>query len=186
VLAAYARPDNALSVPEVAKGDSFAKYVFSALGRGAIGFAPFGVDRRGWNILGSAIPAAHARNFGLLAPIAPEIARLNFEGRLKTAVEGGGVPHQKLDFGEWQATISFGFPQYDGRRPPGTKDVHGAALVAALGPDEFLVTGMDASAVFEPRRCRIRADEEIPGPRVRKDGAWVPSRPWNGDETDSS
>ena len=118
--------------------------------------------------------------------MASEIARLNFEGRLKTAVEGGGQPQQELDFGEWQATVSFGFPQYDGRRPPGTKDVHGAALVAALGPDEFLVTGVDASVSFHApgglpgMRMQILSAEEV----TYKDGAWVTSRLWNGDETD--
>jgi hypothetical protein len=122
----------------------------------------------------------------VLAPVASEIARLNFEGHLKTAVEGGGQSQQELDFGEWQATVSFGFPQYDGRRPPGTKDVHGAALVAALGPDEFLVTGLDASVSFHApgrlpgMRMQILSAEEV----TYKDGTWVQSRLWNGDETD--
>ncbi len=40
------------------------------------------------------------------------------------------------------------FLQTDGRTAPGTKDAHGAALVAQLGPDEFLVTGVDVSISF--------------------------------------
>jgi Domain of unknown function (DUF5597)/Glycosyl hydrolases family 35 len=186
VLAAYTRPDNALCVPEVGKGDSFAKYLFAALGKGTIGFAPFGVDRRGWNILGNVAPAGHARNFALLSPIATEIARLNFEGRVKTAIEESGQAQQELDFGQWQATVSFGFPQHDGRRPPGTNDAHGAALVAQLGPDEFLVTGTDAAVSFHVpgrlpgMRMQILSAEE----GTYKNGAWVRSRLWNGDETD--
>jgi hypothetical protein len=186
VLRTYARADNALSVPEVAKSDSFAKYLFAALGQGAIGFAPFGVDRRGWNILGNTPAKAHAANFALIAPIAPEIARLNLEGRVRGAVEETGQVQQELDFGPWQATVSYGFPQHDGRRPPGTSDAHGAALVAQLGPDEFLVTGVDAAVSFHlpdrlpGMRMQILAAEE----GTYRDGAWVPSRRWNGDETD--
>jgi hypothetical protein len=75
-----------------------------------------------------------------------EIANFSFEGKLKTSIEEPGQSRQELDFGSWQATISYGFPQPDGRRPPGTPDAHGAALIAQLGPDEFLVTGVDAQA----------------------------------------
>jgi hypothetical protein len=115
-----------------------------------------------------------------------EIARLNFEGKLKTAVEEAGQSQQELDFGTWQATVSYGFPQHAGRRPPGTSDAHGAALVAQLGPDEFLVTGVDASISFHlPGR--------LPGLRMQiltaqegsyQNGTWKPARLWNGDETD--
>lgn len=186
VLAAYHRPDNPLLVPEIAKPDSFAKYDFLALGEGAVGIAPFGIDARGWNILGDAPATGHARNFGLLAPMVREIARLNFEGKLKTSVEEVGQAQQELDFGAWQATVSYGFPQPDGRRPPGTNDAHGVALVAQLGPDEFLVTGIDASVSFHlPGR--------LPGMRMQilsaeegsyQNGVWKPVRLWNGDETD--
>jgi hypothetical protein len=186
VLAAYRRPDNPLLVPEIAKTDPFAKYDFEALGDGAVGIAPFGVDPRGWNILGDSNAAAHARIFGLLAPMVREIAKLNFEGKLKTSVEQVGDAQQELDFGDWQATVSYGYPQYDGRRPPGNKDAHGVALVAQLGPDEFLVTGIDASVSFHlPGR--------LPGMRMQilsaqegayQNGVWKPVRLWNGDETD--
>ena len=178
VLAAYNRRDNPLLVPEIAKTDPFAKYDFEALGDGAVGISPFGVDPRGWNILGDSKAAAHARLFGLLAPMVREIARLNFEGKLKTSVEQTGQAQEELDFGDWQATIAYGFPQFDGRRPPGNKDPHGVALVAQLGPDEFLVTGIDASVSFHrPGR--------LPGMRMQilsaqegsfQNGTWKPVR----------
>jgi len=186
VLAAYHRPDNPLLVPEIAKPDSFAKYDFLALGEGAIGVAPFGVDPHGWNILGDVAAGGHARNFALLAPMVREIAKLNFEGQLKTSIEEPGETQQELDFGAWQATVSYGFPQQDGRRPPGTNAAHGVALVAQSGPDEFLVTGVDASVSFHnPGR--------LPGMRMQilsaeegsyDQGVWKPKRLWNGDETD--
>jgi len=186
VLAAYHRPDNPLLVPEIGKRDSFARYDFLALGEGAVGIAPFGVDPRGWNILGDAPAGAHARNFALLAPMVREIAALNFEGKLKTSIEEVGKAQQEMDFGSWQATISYGFPQQDGRRPPGTNDAHGVTLVAQLGQNEFLVTGVDVSVSFHlpgrlpGMRMQILAAEE----GSYQDGIWKPVRLWNGDETD--
>jgi len=186
VLAAYHRPDNPLLVPEIAKTDSFARYDFLALGEGALGIAPFGIDPRGWNILGDSAATAHSRNFALLAPMSREVAKLNFEGQLKTSMEEVGKAQQELDFGAWQATTSFGYPQYDGRRPPGTTSAHGVALVAQLGTDEFLVTGIDAAVSFHlPGR--------LPGTRMQilsaeegsfQSGVWKTIRLLNGDETD--
>ena len=186
VINTYRRPDNPLLIPEIGRTDSFAKFLFTALGEGGIGFAPFGVDQTGWNILGDEPIKAHARNFALLGPMDREIAKLNFEGKLKTSVEEPGQAQQELDFGAWQATVSFGFPQYDGRRPPGTPDAHGVALVAQLGPDEFLVTGVDASVSFHlPGRLpwlhmQILSAEE----GSYENGVWKMSRLLNGDETD--
>ncbi len=50
-MRAYHRPDNPLWIPETGRSDSFGKFFFYALGDGAIGFSPFGVDHSGWNIL---------------------------------------------------------------------------------------------------------------------------------------
>ncbi len=186
ILNTYNRPDNALWIPETGSGDSFAKFFFYALGQGAIGFSPFGIDRTNWTYTGEDGPKLHTENYALIAPMNREIARLNFDGKLKTAVEEPGSTSQELDFGPWQASVRFGFPQPDGRRPPGTSDHHGRALVAQISPDEFLVTGVDASIAFHvPGR--------LPGIRMQilraeegryEDGTWHMTRLWNGDQTD--
>jgi hypothetical protein len=182
----YNRPDNPLWIPETGRNDSYAKFLFYALGNGGMGFSPFGIDQSGWNILGDELPKAHSANFALLSPMSREIAQLNFDGKLKTTVEEPGQAEQELDFGAWQASISFGFPQNDGRRPPGTKDAHGVALVAQLGPDEFLVTGIDSSVSFHlpgkltGQRMQILSAEQ----GYYENGTWHKLRLWNGDETD--
>ena len=185
-MAAYHRPDNPLWIPETGRSDSFAKFFFYALGDGAIGFSPFGVDQSGWNLLGDEPWTAHARNYALIGPMDREIAQLQSEGKLKTAVEEPGHATQEIDFGSWQATVAFGFPQNDGRRAPGTKDAHGAALVAQLGPDEFLVTGVDASVVFHlpSKPAWIRSQILTAEQGTYENGQWKPVRLWNGDETD--
>lgn len=185
-LAAYHRADNPLWVPETGRSDNFGKFFFYAIGDGAIGFSPFGVDRTGWNILGDEPWSAHARNFALVGPIDREVARLEFEGKLKTAVEEPGEVTRELDFGEWKATVAFGFPQPDGRRPPGTKNAHAAAVVAQMGPDEFLVTGVDASVIFHlPGKLPWIHSQILTAEQgVYENGTWKPIRIWNGDETD--
>jgi Domain of unknown function (DUF5597)/Glycosyl hydrolases family 35 len=182
----YRRPDNPLWIPETGRSDSFGKFLFYALGEGAVGFSPFGVDRSGWNILGDEPWKAHARNFALIAPMSREIAQLEFEGKLKTAVEEPGQTAQEVDFGQWQATVAFGFPQPDGRRAPGTKDAHGSALIAQLGPDEFLVAAVDASVSFHlPGKLPwIRSEIVTAEQGIYENDGWKPQRLWNGDETD--
>jgi len=183
---AYHREDNPLWIPETGRDDSFAKLFFYALGDGALGFSPFGVDQSGWNILGDQPFKAHGYNFSLIGPMDSEIAQLQFDGKLKTAVEEAGQATQELDFGAWQATVSFGFPQPDGRRAPGTKDAHGSAVVAQLGPDEFLVTGIDTSVTFHlaGKLPWIHSQIATAQQGVYEDGKWKPLRLWNGDETD--
>ena len=190
VLAAYQRKDNPLFIPETGLGKNVGRYFFYALGRGAIGFSPFGVDYTDWTIRDGKLPYSMGENFALFAPMETEIARLNFEGRLQTAVEEKGTARQTLHFGDVDAIVSFGYPQSDGEVPPGTPDVQGRAMVAQLGPHEFLVTGFEASVSFRLAELRegkepteqleiLRADE---GQYV--DGIWHTARIWNGDQTD--
>ena len=185
-MAAYNRPDNPLWIPETGRSDSFAKFFFYAIGEGAIGFSPFGVDQSGWNILGDEKWTAHARNFALIGPMDGEIAQLEYDGMLKTAVEEPGTVAKEVDMGDWQATVAFGFPQMDGRRAPGTKDAHGAAVIGKLGPNEFLVTGMDASVTFHlPGKPAWMHSQIVKAEQgVYENGVWKPLRILNGDETD--
>lgn len=190
VIMTYHRSDNALFIPETGLSKDFGRYFFYALGKGAIGFSPFGVDYTGWSLRENKIPFGIADNFALFKPMADQIAQLNFDGKLQTAVEDKGAVRKTLHFGNVDATISFGYPQRDGELPPGTPDLRGRAMVAQLGPLEFLVTGFDASVDF---RLAAPADDKTTVEQLEilqadegqyKDGVWVTSRIWNGDQTD--
>ncbi|MFT4113139.1 DUF5597 domain-containing protein [Silvibacterium sp.] len=186
LLSTYARPDNPLLVPETGLGDDFAPGFFYALGKGAIGFSPFGTDQTAWTLHPGKLPEAHAENFALIEPLDRVLAKLNFEGKVQTAVEQEGQPEQTLTFGRWQALVGFGTRQRDGaQHAPGTKDYSGRALVAQLGPNEFLVTGIEARVTFylapgQQGHMQILKAEE----GTYDDETWTPTRIWNGDQTD--
>jgi hypothetical protein len=184
VLAAYARPDNALSVPEVAKGDSFASYVFSALGAARSASRRSESTGAAGTSWGSAVLATRAQLRIARAGCVGD-RRLNFEGRLKTAVEGGGQPQQELDFGDWQATVSFGFP----RMTAGGRRGRRTSTARPSSPR----SGPTSSRHGRGRQRQLPCPGGLPGLRMQilsaeevtyKDGAWVTSRLWNGDETD--
>ncbi len=232
ILDTYARPDNPLWVPETGSSDAYAPFFFAALGRGAIGFSPFGVDWTGWTYPRGSVPEAHAENYALLGPMDRTIAKLNYDGRVQTAIEVAGGVEQQLMFpagnaksadssaeqpvalanatipladagtpetraadaaGDWLADVRFGFPQRDGQPAPGTKTHAGRALIAQLGPNEFLLAGIDASIRFHRPgylpgiRMQILTAEEgyytpatVPGaPEL-----WHMTRILNGDQTD--
>ena len=186
VLSTYHRSDNVLWIPETGLGDAFAPELFYALGMGAIGFSPFATDQTSWSLKPGEIPKAHAANYALVGSMDRVIAKANYEGRLKTAVEEEGKPEQILDFGPWQALVTFGFPQRDGQQePPGTSQHSGRALVIQLGPDEFVVTGIDARVTFLRAPGATGHMQILRAEQGTYDGeTWKPLRIWNGDQTD--
>ncbi|WP_263373267.1 GH35 family beta-galactosidase [Granulicella aggregans] len=193
VVAAYHRSDNPLFIPETGIAKNFGRYFFYALGHGAIGFSPFGIDYTDWTLKKHEMPEFLSADYALIGPMQSEIAQFNLEGKLQTAVEDPAMARQQLHFGDVVATASFGFPQKDGEVPPGTADSHGRALVAQIdgkpGEYEFLATGFDASVTFtfSPEYGKahnaqleiLRAEEGN-----YENGVWKMTRIWNGDQTD--
>ena len=98
ILDTYNRPDNPLWIPETGQGNAFASFFFAALGRGAIGFSPFGIDRVNSRPTASNAPSAHAENYRLLNPMDRTVAKLNFAGQVQTAIEVAGGAEQELLF----------------------------------------------------------------------------------------
>lgn len=191
VISAYHRPDNALFVPENGNQPEFARYPFSVLGEGGIGFTVWGLDHV--NDRTDIEPASASsypelvpfeRTFRLLASMDREIARLTFEGKLKTAMEGEDVSTHTLRFGKWKAIATFG-RHNDGVRSASSQPT-GELLVAEIGPDEFLATGFDARIEFNlthpnlKERWQFMRVEE----GVYEDGHWKVHRLLNGDECD--
>lgn len=178
ILDTYGRPDNPLWIPETGQGGAYAPIFFAALGRGGIGFSPFGVDHTGWRPPAGEGPDAHAQNFELLHSMERTVAELNLAGRVQTVIEAAGGAEQELFWGRktaagplanatvplseagtpetrgadasgaWAADVRFGFPQRDGQPPPGNSDHLGRLLVAQTGPDEFLLCGFGGAVFF--------------------------------------
>ena len=189
VLELYHRDDNALFVPETSGGAAVARFFFSALGMQAIGYSPFGLDYSGT----PATPTAGARpqeealaptaqNYRLIAPMMRDVARLNFEGKLQAIAEEKDKPTQTLQFGKWNAAVSYGAARNG--RAGGNPEPIGRALVAQLKDDQFLVAGFSSRVDFRPtgtdqRRQFIRVEEG-----TYENGAFKFIRVLNGDETD--
>lgn len=194
----YARPDNALMVPEIGNARDFHRFVYPTLGRGAIGYAPFGIDDSGYfnYPLGAADlspstlePLALA--YRMFGSIMRDWARIAFErptwGVAKPD-DGAPASHRmgawtvKASWGEWQ----FGLKSWTWLKSdpaPWAKEPIGGVAVAQLSDDEFLLIGdhvrMDfASADGKPGMV-LRVEEG-----TFRDGRWVMSRIWNGDQTD--
>jgi beta-galactosidase GanA len=194
VLDGYGRKDNAMFVPETGNAEPFARYFFAALGHGAIGWSPFGLDLTGYANAPLGAPVVDEKlidlfawNYKLAEPMDRELARLNFEGKLKAVSENPAVHDETLEFGPWTATVQYGLRVF-GRATsaPGNPEPIGRALVAQLGPDEFLVTGMATRVDFRPTDAASGKHREFVTVEEGKyaDGKWKFLRIWNGDQTD--
>ena len=197
VMQEFHRPDNPLMIPESLGFEPFpgasgyARYLYYALGEGAIGFANFGLDRIHVDAPLDAESASQVEGFRLLGSFDRELATLAFAGKVKTAVEEPGISQKELEFGSWRAVVSFP-PSYDPPAAPvsttsDTTGLHaGRVVVAALGPDEFLVAGIDCRVQFAlPVHANGKQGQLLRVEEGRYDGTtWTPLRLWNGDETD--
>jgi beta-galactosidase GanA len=184
ILDLYHRPDNALFVPETSSSVSNARFFFSALGRQAIGYSPFGLD---YTRTPAAQPGAAgaqdsflqptAQNYILIGPMMRDIARLNFEGKLQAVAEEQGQPTQTLHFGEWDAVVTYGSGRGGGAPRQGSEPT-GRALVAQLKDNQFLVTGFNAHVDFRPAGTeQQRMSQQIVNgagqtPSAQIDGRW--------------
>ena len=157
VLDLYHRPDNALFIPETSGGVREARFFFSALGLQAIGYSPFGLDYTRTNHPERMVPNEPnafldptAQNYGLIAPMMRDIAKLNFEGKLQAKAELDDASTQTLHFGYWDAVVTYGGGRRRMANANQNREPLGRALVAQLGGNQFLVTGFNCSVDFRP------------------------------------
>ncbi|WAC58727.1 DUF5597 domain-containing protein [Brevundimonas sp. SL130] len=199
----YERPDNALFVAETGNDVPYARYLFSVLGRGGIGFSPFGIDYTGYANYPLGAPAIDEKAltpfrdaYRLIAPWQRVWARAAFAGKVWGVAEPDDRSSQTLDLGDWTATVGyrrwqFGQPDWTWLGPladvPGTEKPNGGALIAEIAPGEFILTGYRARIDFAPkpatdgkRRMVVRYEEG----HFDAAGKWVFERIWNGDQTD--
>ena len=202
ILSQFQRRDNALWVPEIGNAETYARYHYAILGRGAIGVAPFGVDYADYSNYPLGSPHTDARMtapitavYGSFAPMASQWAQWALEGRTHGVAEGDDRQPQTLALKGWTAKVSFGewqfgersWPQLKNDAPPSAAKPGGGVAIAQIGDDEFIVTGQRA-------RVRFEADASFKGlgtmlvhaqeGRFGADGRWTTLRNWNGDQVD--
>jgi len=197
----YARSDNALFVPENGDAAEFSRFLWLALGKGAIGWSAFGMDATGYSNfplgarqLDADTLAAFATKYALLAPIARDWAKLSFDHPTIGFAKPKDGSDQSASLGRWKVSAMYGMWEFGERdwtwidTPPNPKKdlpVGGAAIIQ-LGPDEFLVAGSDVRIRFA--LDHPQADENVQFMDVEEgtfaDGRWVMKRRWNGDQTD--
>lgn len=193
VLERYARPDNALFVAETGNAPEYARYLFATLGHNGIGWVPFGMD---YTPYGNWPLGVKRTTPETIAPFALVFAQVNqgmrefakaaSEGRLRGVSEQPGVTEQHVRLNDrWNASIAYGLPHFWFQgEAPGNPEPIGGALIAELGPDEFLVTGVHARVTIHP----TAEGEALIYDRVEEgryvDGEWMFQRNWNGDQTD--
>jgi beta-galactosidase GanA len=217
VMREFHQPNNPLLIPESLGFEPFpgasgyARYLYFALGDGAVGFANFGLDR-----LNLAAPnqemLAVINGFTLVGSFTPELAQLKFSGKLQTAVEEDGIAQKELAFATdgtalplsgaasapaasgsaaWRVIVSFPPAYFPPAAPVSTTSDttslrEGRAVVASLGPNEFLVAAIDCRVQFAlPVHSGGKVAQMLRVEEGHYDGTtWVPLRLWNGDETD--
>ena len=197
----YARPDNALAVPEIGNAPEYARFLWPVLGKGGIGFAPFGMDATGYSnypLGAKRVDAetieAFASKYRLFRPIARQWAQIASTKPTWGAAKGQDGADQSNVMGRWRVTAQFELWEFGERDWTWIKsDPHptkgqpvGGMVVAQTAADEFLVAGSDVRVRFDLDKpagengAMLRVEEGT----FAEDGTWVMSRVWNGDQTD--
>lgn len=200
ILDHFARSNNPLFVPETGNDLAFARFFWLALGKGAIGWSPFGMDTTYFNFplgakdLDPKTLDAFSSKFALITPIARDWARLAFEHPTVGFAKPDDGSDQSSVMGRWKITAryglwAFGDPSWPFMKfPPNPikEEPVGGAAVIELGPDEFLVAGSNVRLNFDLTNARSNENSQYLDVEegTYQNGQWVMSRRWNGDQTD--
>jgi beta-galactosidase GanA len=201
-LDGFQRADNPLVVPEMSNGANYVRYTYLALGRGALGFSPFGIDYADYSNfpLGSkAVDKTMVEPFGRIyaafRPMERQWAKWAFEGRTHGVAESDERTPQTVAMKGWKATVSFREWQFGEKEwTPDLKDLpantdipNGGVAFAQTGDNEFIVVGQHARIKFSA----AGGNEGKPSMFARVEeghfdaaGKWIMERNWNGDQTD--
>jgi len=199
-LDAYRRPDNALAVPEIGNAAEYARYFWAAIGRGAIGFAPFGMDATGYSNyplgakeLDDRTLEAFANKYRLFAGMDRAWARVAFEHPTWGTAKPDDGAAQSTTMGGWTITATYGEWQFGHRTdswiksdpPSWAGEPVGGAVVAQIAANEFLLAGDHVRIDLKPAAGAPSGSMVL---RVEEgrlvDGRFAVERVWNGDQTD--
>jgi beta-galactosidase GanA len=199
-LEKYARADNALMVPEIGNSRSFARFFWPAIGRGAIGFSPFGMDGTGYfnyplgsKDLSPEALDAFALPYTAVGSMMRDWARIAFEKPTWGVAKPDDETPRSTRMGDWMINASWGEWQFGSRQknspkddaPPWAKEPVGGIAVAQLSANEFLIMGDHVRVSINPAPGAAPNAMMLSAEEGRfENGRWIMQRVWNGDQTD--
>jgi beta-galactosidase GanA len=169
--ASYARNGNPLFIPEARNSPVAAAQALYAIGRHhAIGYSPFAIDD-----LAPDHPLGET--YRQLSALLPLLTDAYGTDRLTGFLQEADEERWSAEVGGYRFTARTSTPLAEGRVP-------GAALLLAVGAGEFMILGRNLIFTFEPGQPSLRTAELVwLDTGEMRDGAWVPERRLNGDET---
>ena len=198
----FQRADNPLLVAEMGNAAGYARYAYLVLGRGALGFSPFGIDYADYSNfpLGSKLKDQRmvepfGKIYAAFAPMMRQWALWSYAGLTHGVAESDARTPQTVALRNWQASVSFREWQFGEKSwnpemkdlPADTEIPNGGAAFAQIGENEFIVIGQHARIRFEGSGSN--AGKPSMYARVEEGhfdaaGHWIMERNWNGDQTD--
>jgi beta-galactosidase GanA len=200
-LERYSEGGQPLVVPEIGNAPEFARFAWTAFGKGAVLYAPFGIDGStysnyplGAKEVDDDVIEAFSAPYRLIGPVNREWAGIAASRPTWGTARGNDDADQSNTMGRWKITAqyarwSFGEDDWSwiARDDHPLKDaLLGGALVAQLDADTFLVSGSHL-------KLRFALADPAPGESAQlieaqegtfADGEWVMKRRWNGDQVD--
>ncbi len=195
----FQRADNPLMLPEMSNAAQYVRYAYLVLGRGSLGFSPFGIDYADYSnfpLGAKAVDKTMVEPFGRIyaafRPMERQWAKWAFEGRTHGVAEGDDRKPQTVKMKNWNATVSFRLWQFGDAEwlakvkdmPADTEQPNGGVAIAQIGDNEFIVVGQHARVSFGSAEGKSSMLARVEEGHFDASGKWIMERNWNGDQTD--
>ncbi len=198
----FQRADNPLMLPEMSNAAEYVRYTYLVLGRGTLGFAPFGIDYTDYSNfpLGSkqtdkSMVEPFGKIYAAFRPMERLWAKWAFEGRTYGLAESDDRKAQNITLKNWQATVTFREWQFGEKEwnpnlkdlPENTEKPNGGVAIAQISENEFIIIGqharvkIDGSGANKGKGTMFARVEEG---HFDASGKWIMERNWNGDQSD--
>jgi hypothetical protein len=174
-LTAFNRGGNPLFVPESRSNEEGACNALYTVGKGGMGYSPFGIEARTDFENSPLVPT-----YGVLRDLELLILKHQAEGSIEGLRVSPTQPDDAVAFGGYTWRMER---LKHWRTPDAVRHDFGGCLVMQTGPDDFILAGLGGQLRFEvtgaqDRIVGIAALDEL----VFVDGEWVTDRRISGDE----
>jgi beta-galactosidase GanA len=174
----YARPDNALFIPEHRFEQGVDAKAFYAIGHyKAIGFSPFSIESGNQTEVVSL-----GKSYDIIHQLSGEISKARKKGLMEGVLLSKDIDTVQLQMGDYILTVSHDLTLGWSPKVKDTNWPLTGGIIIALSKDEFYVGGTGLVISFKPIKQMLRAGIQSVNEGSFVNGKWHAGRRLNGDE----